>query len=75
MPGKGRIKYDYLPPTGPVREYRPLILSQARWYSRKYYVDFFDVLYEAVSLSQLTERKFDPARGKFGTLLFCELPS
>jgi hypothetical protein len=72
-----RAKHDYprtrFPAAGPVREYRPLILSQALWYSRKYYINFFDVLSEAVTLAHLAEKKFDPARGKFSTLLLWEL--
>jgi hypothetical protein len=72
-PRSNKWKRDYFPPDGPVREYRPLIISQARWYSRKYYVDFFDVLFEAVTLAQVAERKFDPTRGKFSTLLLWEL--
>jgi hypothetical protein len=67
---KGR---DYFPPAGPVRKYKPLIISQAKWYSRKYYVNYFDVLSQAVSLAALAERKFDPTRGTFGTLLQWEL--
>jgi len=69
---KARPRTDF-PLAGPVREYRPLIISQAKWYSRKYYINFFDVLSKAVSLAVLAERKFDPVRGTFGTLLLWEL--
>jgi hypothetical protein len=72
-PRSNKWKCDYFPPAGPVREYRPLIISQARWYSRKYHVDFFDVLSEAVSLAHRAELKFNPERGSFGTLLQWEL--
>jgi hypothetical protein len=68
-----RSERDCFPKAGLVREYKPLIIKQARWYSRKYYVDFFDVLEDAVTLAHLAEQKFDPTRGAFGTLLIWEL--
>jgi hypothetical protein len=73
-PTRWRAKeQNYFPRDGLVLQYRPFIISQARWYSRKYFANFFDVLQEAVFLAHRAELKFDPARGSFGTLLQWEL--
>lgn len=72
-PIKKSVGYGTFPAAGPVREYRPLILAEAKRFSQLYYLDHRDVVFEALQIALAAEKKFDPKRGKFGTLLRWEL--
>jgi hypothetical protein len=53
-----------------VRQYKPFILTEARKYSRRYFLKFAFVLYEAIRIAEHVEPKFDPGLGyDFSTFL------